>query len=73
MTTTTKNHLRAWRQRAGLKQVELAAKSGVSLATLNKAECWGFGVSPSTAKRLANVLNCEVGEIFPYLKGRPGV
>ena len=49
----------------GIKQIELAARAGVSLATLNKAECWGFRVSLPVAERLAKALNCKPSEIFP--------
>jgi len=45
--------------------VELAAVSGVSIATVNKLEGWGFKPSPATATKLAKALRCRVGDIFP--------
>lgn len=63
--TTTKSRLRARRIAQGIKQVELAALSGVSIATVNKCERWGFRVSPPTADKLAKALNCKPSEIFP--------
>jgi len=66
-TTTNKNRLRECRIAQGIKQVELAAHAGVSLATVNKAERWGFPVSHETARRLAAVLRADAEEIFPHL------
>jgi transcriptional regulator with XRE-family HTH domain len=68
-TTTTKSRLREIRERKGLKQVELAARAGVSLATVNKAECWGFRLSQPTAARLATALGCNVGDLLPNITG----
>ena len=65
MNKTTTNRLRERRIAQGIKQIELAARAGVSLATLNKSECWGFRVSPPVAERLAKALNCKPSEIFP--------
>ena len=66
MNTTTNNRLRDRRVAQRMKQIELAARSRVSLATLNKAERWGFPVSPETARKLSAVLRCEPSEIFPF-------
>ena len=63
--TTNKNKLRARRITQGIKQIELAARAGVSLATVNKTERWGFPVSKPTAAKLAKVLRCKPSEIFP--------
>ena len=63
--TTTNNRLRDRRVAQGMKQVELAARSRVSLATVNKLERWGFPVSSETAKKLAAALRCDPSEIFP--------
>jgi len=58
------SRLRNYRLAAGLKQVELAAHAGVGIATLNKAEKWGFPLSPPVAERLAKVLGCKPDEIM---------
>ena len=64
MNTRT-NRLRERRIAQGLKQVELAADSGVSLATVNKLELWNFRVSLPTAMKLAKTLRCPIKDIFP--------
>ena len=72
MTTIRNTKLRERRIAQGIKQIELAARAGVSIATLNKAECWGFRVSLPVAERLAKAQNCKPSEIFPGV-GKYGV
>lgn len=55
-------YLRAWRLRADLTQQELAAKSGVSHATIARAETGSF-VSGLTATRLARTLGATVRQL----------
>jgi len=59
MTRNNTLSLRERREAAGLLQVELAALAGVGTATVNKAERWGFPLSPQTATKLAAVLKCD--------------
>jgi transcriptional regulator with XRE-family HTH domain len=55
-----------------MSQTELAARAGVALATLNRIERWHFRVNESTARKLAEALGCEAGELFPYMReGQP--
>jgi len=65
MKNRTTNRLRERRIAQGLLQVQLASISGVSIATVNKCERWGFRVSPPVAERLANALSCKSTELFP--------
>lgn len=60
-----KNKLQEKRRESGLFQVELAARSGVSIATVNKLENWGFRPSPATAEKLAKALHCKTSDLFP--------
>jgi ribosome-binding protein aMBF1 (putative translation factor) len=62
------NRVKKTREGLGLSQTGLAARANIGLSTLNRIEVWHFPVSPPTAKRLAGALDCEVGEVFPYLK-----
>lgn len=64
-TRITTNRLRQCRVAQGIKQVELAALSGVSIATVNKCERWGFRLTPPVAERLAKALGCKSTELFP--------
>jgi len=43
------NHLRAWRQRAGLSLVEVAEREGVSHSAVQR---WEMGIAPVTLQRL---------------------
>jgi transcriptional regulator with XRE-family HTH domain len=69
MNTNNKysNKVRQVRKARGLKQVELAAISGVSLPLLNRVENWHLPVSSKTAQRLADALGVAIGEVFPHL------
>jgi len=57
--------LREIRQRLGVLQVELAAKSGVALSLVNRVERWGVPIRRETAKRLARALGVPLAEAFP--------
>jgi transcriptional regulator with XRE-family HTH domain len=59
--------LREWRERRGLTQMELSAASGVSQDGISKMEHGVRGVRPSTARRLAQALRIDVGELQPPL------
>lgn len=69
-TNNIQNKVRQVRVAHGLKQVELAAKSGVSLPLLNRVENWHLPVSLKTAQRLAGALGVTIGKIFPHLDGK---
>ena len=69
-TSTTRNRLRELRVARGISQTELAANASIGLATLNRIERWHFRVSESTARKVCEALNAEVGEVFPYLAGK---
>jgi transcriptional regulator with XRE-family HTH domain len=53
---TPPSALRAARLRAGLSQVQLAAKAGIALATISNAERAPEMLSDRTARRVARVL-----------------
>lgn len=61
------NRIKEKRKARGMKQVELAARAGVSVALLNRTERWHLPVSIATAQRIANALGVTVGEAFPNL------
>ena len=63
-----KNRVKKTREGLGLSQTGLAARAKIGLSTLNRIEVWHFPVSTPTAKRLACALDCEVGDVFPYMK-----
>ena len=62
------NRIREFRKRQGMKQVELAIASGLSLATINRLEVWHFHPSDGSVQALASALNIEPDEIFPFLE-----
>lgn len=51
------------RLRAGLSQRDLAKLSGVAASTIARIEV-GEEAFPSTARRLAAVLNCQPGDLM---------
>jgi len=55
----TPQQCRAARQLCGMKQKELADKSGVSLATIKVFEAQGKPILPKTTRALAAALNKE--------------
>jgi ribosome-binding protein aMBF1 (putative translation factor) len=64
------NEIRESREARGMKQVELAARAGVSVALLNRTERWHLLVSLVTAQRIADALGVEVGEVLPAVSGK---
>lgn len=64
-------YLEAWRRHRGLSIEDLAAKSGVSPALISLIENAKSGGSPETLEKLADALDCEVGELFD-IKPEPG-
>ena len=64
--------LREWRERAALSQGELAARSGISRATIADLEAGNRGAQPKTVRRLAEALYIEPEELYgepTYPKG----
>jgi transcriptional regulator with XRE-family HTH domain len=55
--------VRAARERAGMTQLQLAARAAISLSTLGVAERFG-ALSQRTAERLAPVLGCRVEDLL---------
>jgi ribosome-binding protein aMBF1 (putative translation factor) len=63
--TTVSNDIRKFRQRAGISQIALAAKSGVGVCLVNKLECWPtIRCAPTTASKIARALGVKVSELF---------
>ena len=63
-----KNLVRDQRIGCQMTQVALAAKSGVSIATLNRLELHHVPASTKTAVALGEALDCSVTRLFPYFK-----
>jgi len=60
------NKFKDKRKKLGLRQLDLAVRSGLSLTTVSLAEhAGGFGLSVQAKQALAKVLRSEPGEIFP--------
>lgn len=57
-------HLRAWRNRKGLSQRELAEKSGVQYSQISRIETQGQHVMPTTIRRLAAALDITREELI---------
>jgi putative transcriptional regulator len=59
------NNLKLWRIKTGdLTQDELAQKTGCSRQTINSIEKGKFNPSIELALKLADILRCNVGELF---------
>jgi molybdate-binding protein/DNA-binding XRE family transcriptional regulator len=65
------NCVRAFREKRGWSQVELAAKAGISRAGLSAIETGRLVPSAAAALSLARVFNCSVESLF-QLGGRDG-
>ena len=65
--------LREWRERRAMTQVDLSRASGVSQDGISKMERGVRSVQPGTAKRLAQALRIDVGELVapPEVAGDP--
>lgn len=62
MRSTSRNPIRAARERAGLSREQLAVKAGVSSSTLYLAERAGL-VSDATIAKLAEALGIPLAEL----------
>lgn len=58
------NHLKDYRERAGLSQGELARRLGVSRQTINAVETDKYDPSLPLALRMAKLFGCQVPDIF---------
>lgn len=67
-----KEQIRAARAMLNIKQSELAAKAGISLATLNNIER-GADSRVSTLQKIAQALESEGIEFFEGTQGQPGI
>lgn len=67
-----KEQIRAARAMLNIKQSELAAKAGVSLATLNNIER-GADSRVSTLQKIETALEKEGIEFFGDTNGQPGI
>lgn len=66
---------KAWRKHRGLTQQELAARAGLSAASISQLERGSQGFSARSLERLAGVLGCSVADFFsrpPERAGRGG-
>ncbi|TQE35442.1 helix-turn-helix domain-containing protein [Streptomyces ipomoeae] len=57
--------VRRKRIEAGLTQIALAARAGLSPAHMSSIERGGRGASPKVLARLATVLDCEIADLMP--------
>ena len=69
--TQRETRLREARRKAGMAQVELASKAGVSVGKVNQYERGWFLPTLPTAKKLAEALSCEVEDLFDPEALRP--
>ncbi|MFJ9895279.1 helix-turn-helix domain-containing protein [Streptomyces sp. NPDC091280] len=60
--------VRRRRVEAGLSQVSLARRVGVTKGHLSLVESGGRGASPELLGRLANALSCEIADLMPPLE-----
>lgn len=63
MATIITTALRSRREAQGMKQIELAARAGVAVSTVLRAEKWKFKLTPTVAEKLARVLRCKPADI----------
>jgi DNA-binding XRE family transcriptional regulator len=59
--------LRVWRKHRGLKQLQLAAISGVGNGQISNIEQGGRGASLETWQRLAQALRVDLDDIVPEI------
>jgi len=67
MSVGVDNHLKIWRAKFNLTQLELADKAGVSRKTINTLERGVYTPSVTLALRLAELFNTSVEDVF-FLK-----
>jgi DNA-binding XRE family transcriptional regulator len=65
---TGESALRVWRKHRGLKQLELAAISGVGNGQISNIEKGGRSASLETWQRLAMALRVELDDIVPEIE-----
>lgn len=63
------NHVREYRERRGLSQVELSRLARVAAPNLSAIERGRLLPWPKIKKRLAKALKCTEAELFPGEKG----
>ncbi len=56
--------LRRMREKAGLSQVEMAKRLGISQPTLNRLESVSQNATLKTLNQLCQALRCEPGDLF---------
>lgn len=56
--------LRRMREEAGLSQVEMAKRLGISQPTLNRLESARQNTTLKTLNQLCRALRCELGDLF---------
>lgn len=54
---------------AGVNATDLAAKSGISKATLSRLLCQRCDASAETLKRLSKILGCNPADLVPANRG----
>ena len=60
-----KNNIRAYREKAGMSQVELARRARVASSNISSIECGRLAAWPKAKRALARVLKCSQTELFP--------
>ena len=57
--------MRNYREKQGLRQIDVALKAGISIAWVRHAESTnGVGVSPRVKQKIANAIGVRPEEIF---------
>ena len=60
-----KNNIRAYREKAGISQVELARRARIASTNLSAIECGRLAPWPKAKRALARILKCGQDELFP--------
>jgi putative transcriptional regulator len=64
LTRLLSDSLRRMRNDAGLSQVQMAKRLGISRPTLNRLESASQNTTLKTLNQLCRALRCEVGDLF---------
>ena len=60
-----KDNIRAYREKAGMSQVELARRARIAPQNLSAIECGRLAPWPKAKRTLARVLKCSQDDLFP--------
>lgn len=67
------NHIREYRQKLGLSQVELARRARIASTNLSAIECGRLLPWPKAKRRISQALKIKVDILFPSDEGEDNV